>query len=194
MKTYEQFNQELNEVAGAIRAVKGLSRVMRAGPTFKAVKNVGPTTKMFHGTTSDVAKKVVTQGFKSATGSYPFDGGKRMAKYYKKFKPYREPNRAYVTSDKGGAEAYARMRANAKNKEFLRKIGIRKKVEPVVQDVTVPKSDLRQAVNKTEFTVATKNIQPNKVNNVKDPFSNEKRKQGREFIKRTRKDGDLHTA
>ena len=37
MKTYEQFNQELNEVAGAIRAVKGLSRVMRAGPTFKAV-------------------------------------------------------------------------------------------------------------------------------------------------------------
>tara|TARA_Y100000992_G_C21090573_1_gene407770 strand:+ start:54 stop:638 length:585 start_codon:yes stop_codon:yes gene_type:complete len=194
MKTYKQFNQELNEVAGAIRAVRGLSRVMRAGPTFKAVKNVGSTTRMFHGTTSDVAKKVATQGFKSATGKYAFDGGKKMASYYKKFKPYREPNRAYVTSDRGGAEAYARMRANAKNKEFLRKIGIRKKVEPVVQDVTVPKGDLRQAVNKTEFTVATKNIQPNKVNKVKDPFSNEKRKQGREFIKRTRKDGDLHTA
>ena len=86
------------------------------------------------------------------------------------------------------------MRANEKNKEFLRKIGIRKKVEPVVQDVTVPKSDLRQAVNKTEFTVATKNIQPNKVNKVKDPFSNEKRKQGREFIKRTRRDGDMYSA
>ena len=127
MKTYKQFSQELNEVAGAVRAVRGLSRVMRAGPTFKAVKNVGPTTRMFHGTTSDVAKKVATQGFKSATGSYAFDGGKRMASYYKKFKPYREPNRAYVTSDRGGAEAYARMRANAKNKEFLRKIGIEKK-------------------------------------------------------------------
>ena len=127
MKTYEQFNQELNEVAGAIRAVKGLSRVMRAGPTFKAVKNVGPTTKMFHGTTSDVAKKVTTQGFKSATGSYAFDGGKRMASYYKKFKPYREPNRAYVTSDKGGAEAYAKLTAKIENKKLLRRLGIRKK-------------------------------------------------------------------
>ena len=86
------------------------------------------------------------------------------------------------------------MRANEKNKEFLRKIGIRKKVEPVVQDVTVPKSDLRQAVNKTEFTVATKNIQPNKIKKVKDPFSDEKRKQGRDFIKRTRRDGDMHSA
>ena len=40
MKTYEQFNQELNEVAGAIRAVRGLSRVVR--PSFKAVKNTRP--------------------------------------------------------------------------------------------------------------------------------------------------------
>ena len=93
MKTYKQFSQELNEVAGAIRAVRGLSRVMRAGPTFKAVKNVGPTTKMFHGTTSDVAKKVATQGFKSATGSYAFDGGKKMASYYKKFKPIKKTNK-----------------------------------------------------------------------------------------------------
>ena len=191
MKTYEQFSQELNEVAGAIKAVRGLSRVMRAGPSFKAVKNVGSTTKMFHGTTSDVAKKVATQGFKSATGNI-----NKIKDYNRKFYTGKsfEPGRAFVTSDKGGAEAYARMRANAKNKEFLRKIGLRKKVDPVVQDVTVPKSDLRQAVNKTEFTVSTKNIQPNKVNKVKDPFSNEKRKQGREFIKRTRKDGDLHTA
>ena len=191
MKTYEQFSQELNEVAGAIKAVRGLSRVMRAGPSFKAVKNVGSTTKMFHGTTSDVAKKVATQGFKSATGNI-----NKIKDYNRKFYTGKsfEPGRAFVTSDKGGAEAYARMRANTKNKEFLRKIGLRKKVEPVVQDVTVPKSDLRQAVNKTEFTVATKNIQPNKVKKVKDPFSDEKRKQGREFIKRTRKDGDLHTA
>jgi len=191
MKTYEQFSQELNEVAGAIKAVRGLSRVMRAGPAFKAVKNVGSTTKMFHGTTSDVAKKVATQGFKSATGNI-----NKIKDYNRKFYTGKsfEPGRAFVTSDKGGAEAYARMRANTKNKEFLRKIGLRKKVEPVVQDVTVPKSDLRQAVNKTEFTVATKNIQPNKVKKVKDPFSDEKRKQGREFIKRTRKDGDLHTA
>ena len=191
MKTYEQFSQELNEVAGAIKAVRGLSRVMRAGPAFKAVKNVGSTTKMFHGTTSDIAKKIGTQGFKSATGNI-----NKIKDYNRKFYTGKsfEPGRAFVTSDKGGAEAYARMRANTKNKEFLRKIGLRKKVEPVVQDVTVPKSDLRQAVNKTEFTVATKNIQPNKVKKVKDPFSDEKRKQGREFIKRTRKDGDLHTA
>ena len=188
MKTFEQFQVELNE----IRALRSLSRVMRAGPTFKASIPKGvPTRNLYHGTSSNFASKIRTQGLASATGNY-----KNIADYNKQFYKGRsfEPGRAFVTSDKGGAEAYARMRANTKNKEFLRKIGLRKKVEPVVQDVTVPKSDLRQAVNKTEFTVATKNIQPNKVKKVKDPFSDEKRKQGREFIKRTRKDGDLHTA
>ena len=38
MKTFEQFNQELNEVAGAIKAVRSLSRVVK--PSFKAVKNL----------------------------------------------------------------------------------------------------------------------------------------------------------
>ena len=36
MKTYKQFSQELNEVAGAIKAIKGLSRVIK--PSVKTVK------------------------------------------------------------------------------------------------------------------------------------------------------------
>ena len=114
MKTYKQFSQELNEVAGAIRAVRGLSRVMRAGPAFKAVKNVGSTTKMFHGTTSDIAKKIGTQGFKSATGNI-----NKIKDYNRKFYTGKsfEPGRAFVTDSRKGAEAYAKMTAKAENQK-----------------------------------------------------------------------------
>ena len=43
MKTYKQFSQELNEVAGAIKVIKGLSRVIK--PSVKTVKNVGKVFK-----------------------------------------------------------------------------------------------------------------------------------------------------
>ena len=81
MKTYKQFSQEINEVAGAIRAVRGLSRVMRAGPRFKAVMPKGVSTRnLYHGTSSNFANKIRTQGLASATGNV-----NKVKDYNKKF-------------------------------------------------------------------------------------------------------------
>ena len=184
MKTFEQFQVELQEIA----AVRNLSRVMRAGPTFKAAIPKGvPTRNLYNGTSSNFANKIRTQGLASATGNI-----NRIKDYNKKFYKdmYFEPGRAYVTDSRKGAEAYAKLTAKAENKKLLRRLGIRKKVKPEVVRVTTPKDDLRQAVNRNEFTANVKTIQPSssaKVRNMSDREANE-------FIRRTRKSGDLHTA
>ena len=184
MKTFEQFNVELNE----IRSLRTLSRVVRAGPTFKAAIPKGvPTRNLYHGTSSNLASKIRTQGLASSTGNY-----KNVADYNKKFYAGRsfEPGRAFVTDSGKGADAYAIMTAKVENKKLLRRLGLRKKVKPEVVRVTVPKDDLRQSVNRNEFTANIKTIQPSsskKVNNMSS-------KEANEFIRRTRKTGDLHTA
>ena len=188
MKTYKQFSQELNEVAGAIRAVRGLSRVMRAGPRFKAVIPKGVSTRnLYHGTSSNFANKIRTQGLASATGNV-----NKVKDYNKKFYKdrYFEPGRAYVTDSRKGAEAYAKLTAKIENKKLLRRLGIRKKVTPEVVRVTTPKDDLRQAVNRNEFTANVKTIQPSSIAKVRNMSD----KEANEFIRRTRKGGDLHTA
>ena len=184
MKTFEQFNVELNE----IRSLRTLSRVMRAGPKFKAsIPTNVPTRNLYHGTSSNFASKIRTQGLASATGNI-----NKIKDYNKKF--YKgmsfEPGRAYVTDSGKGADAYAIMTAKAENKKLLRRLGLRKKVKPEVVRVTVPKDDLRQAVNRNEFTANIKTIQPSSSKKVNNMTS----KQANEFIRRTRKTGDLHTA
>ena len=85
---------------------------------------------------------------------------------------------------------FYKLTAKAENKKLLRRLGIQKKVKPEVVRVTTPKDDLRQAVNRNEFTANVKTIQPSssaKVRNMSD-------KEANEFIRRTRKTGDLHTA
>ena len=82
------------------------------------------------------------------------------------------------------------MTAKAENKKLLRRLGIRKKVKPEVVRVTTPKDDLRQAVNRNEFTANVKTIQPSSVAKVRNMSD----KEANEFIRRTRKGGDLHTA
>ena len=184
MKTFEQFQVELNEV----RALRSLSRVMRAGPKFKAsIPTNVPTRNLYHGTSSNFANKIRTQGLASATGNI-----KNIADYNKKFYKdmYFEPGRAFVTDSRKGAEAYAKLTAKSENKKLLRRLGIRKKVKPEVVRVTTPKDDLRQAVNRNEFTANVKTIQPSssaKVGNMSD-------KEANEFLRRTRRSGDLHTA
>ena len=65
MKTFEQFQVELNEVS----ALRSLSRVMRAGPKFKAYIPTNVSTRnLYHGTSSNFANKIRTQGLASATG------------------------------------------------------------------------------------------------------------------------------
>ena len=113
MKTFEQFQVELQEIA----AVRNLSRVMRAGPTFKAAIPKGvPTRNLYHGTSSNFANKIRTQGLASATGNI-----NRIKDYNKKF--YKgmsfEPGRAFVTDSGKGADAYAIMTAKAENKKLL---------------------------------------------------------------------------
>ena len=184
MKTFEQFNIELNEIAG----LRNLSRIMRAGPTFKAAIPKGvPTRNLYHGTSSNFANKIRTQGLASATGNY-----KNIADYNKQFYKGRsfEPGRAFVTDSGKGADAYAIMTAKAENKKLLRRLGLRRKVKPEVVRVTVPKDDLRQAVNRNEFTANVKTIQPSSSKKV----SNMTSKDANEFIRRTRRTGDLHTA
>ena len=121
MKTFEQFQVELQEIA----AVRNLSRVMRAGPTFKAAIPKGvPTRNLYHGTSSNFANKIRTQGLASATGNI-----NRIKDYNKKFYKdrYFEPGRAFVTDSRKGAEAYAKLTAKIENKKLLRRLGIRKK-------------------------------------------------------------------
>ena len=184
MKTFEQFNIELNEIAG----LRNLSRIMRAGPTFKAAIPKGvPTRNLYHGTSSNFANKIRTKGLASATGNY-----KNIEDYNKQFYKGRsfEPGRAFVTDSGKGADAYAIMTAKAENKKLLRRLGIRKKVTPEVVRVTTPKDDLRQAVNRNEFTANVKTIQPSssaKVRNMSD-------KEAIDFLRRTRRSGDLLTA
>ena len=180
MKTFEQFNIELNEIAG----LRNLSRIMRAGPTFKAAIPKGvPTRNLYHGTSSNFADKIRTQGLASATGNY-----KNIADYNKQFYKGRsfEPGRAFVTDSGKGADAYAIMTAKAENKKLLRRLGLRRKVKPEVVRVTVPKDDLRQAVNRNEFTANINTIQPSSSKKV----SNMTSKDANEFIRRTRRTGD----
>tara|TARA_B100001989_G_C24294669_1_gene342767 strand:+ start:42 stop:608 length:567 start_codon:yes stop_codon:yes gene_type:complete len=188
MKSFENFNQELNEIRGITSLTRGLGRGFRAGPAFKASipKNIS-TRNLYHGTSSNFANKIKTQGLTSATGSY-----KNIADYNKKFYTGKsfEPNRAFVTDNRRGAEAYAELTARAENKKFLRRIGLRKKVKPEVVRVTTPADDLRQAVNRNEFTANVKTIQP--VSSYTPKNTNPK--SANEFLRRTRKGGDLHTA
>ncbi len=200
MKTYTEFINEAKQLdenklklakmafKGITKLTKSLSKSMRAGPKFKAsIPSNVPTVNLYHGTSSNLANKIRTQGLASATGNI-----NKIKDYNKKF--YKgmsfEPGRAYVTDSGKGADAYAIMTARAQNRGLLRRLGIRKKVKPEVVRVTVPKSDLRQAVNRNEFTANIKTIQPSSSKKVSDMTG----KEANEFIRRTRKSGDLHSS
>ena len=210
MKTFEQFqtdSQQLDEGLGTVAKVamkgitklakksfaKGLSKSMRSGPKFQSMAQkgtrglTGKTRTLYHGTSSDIAKRAQVKGLSSRTSEI---GSRNMQKtidswekYAKKtgdktFKrPYFERGRSYVTTDKFDAETYARKTADLKNKGFFRKIGLRKKVEPVIMKVSVPKKDMRVAkMAGKEYTVATKNVQPKSVEKVGGKLKDEARK------------------
>ena len=211
MKTFQQFqldSQQLDEGLGTVAKiamkgitklakksfVKGLSKSMRAGPKFQSMTQkgarglTGKVKTIYHGTSSDIAKRAQVKGLKSGTSNV---GSRNMVKsidswedYAKKTgdknykRPYFERGRTYVTKDKFDAETYARQTTDTKNKGFLRKIGLRKKVEPVIMKVNVPKKDMRAAkMPGKEYTVATQNIQPKSVKKVGGKLKDEVRKQ-----------------
>ena len=136
MKTYEQFNKELNEVAGAIRAVRGLSRVMRAGP---AVKNLTTpfknSVRMYHGTTAKSAANIMKKGFTPTQTVNP-----------KNFST--ELSNIYATNNPKRAEYYAKMIAKNKGDK------------PSILAVDVKKSNIRKGVRGDEFVVPVSNTRP----------------------------------
>ena len=210
MKTFKQFqsdSQQLDEGLGTVAKVamkgitklakksfaKGLSKSMRSGPKFQSMAQkgtrglTGKTRTLYHGTSSDIAKRAQVKGLSSRTSEIgsrnmqkTIDGWENYAKKTgdKTFKrPYFERGRAYVTTDKLDAETYARKTADLKNKGLLRRIGLRKKVEPVIVKVSVPKKDMRVAkMAGKEYTVATKNVQPKSVEKVGGKLKDEARK------------------
>ena len=136
MKTYKQFNQELNEVAGAIKAVRGLSRVMRAGP---AVKNLTTpfknSVRMYHGTTAKSAANIMKKGFTPTQTVNP-----------KNFST--ELSNIYATNNPKRAEYYAKMIAKNKGDK------------PSILAVDVKKSNIRKGVRGDEFVVPVSNTRP----------------------------------
>ena len=210
MKTYKQFvteARELDEGLGTAAKiamkginkiakksfVKGLSKSMRAGPKFQSMTPkgtrglTGKVRTLYHGTSSDIAKRAQIKGLSSRTTELGSRGMVKTIddweKYAKKIgdksfkRPYYERGRAFVTTDKFDAETYARKTADLKNKGFFRKIGLRKKVEPVIMKVNVPKKDMRVAkMAGKEYTVATQNVQPKSVEKVGGKLKDETRK------------------
>ena len=211
MKTYKEFvteARELDEGLGtaakiALKGItklakksfaKGLSKSMRSGPKFQSMTQkgvrglTGKTRTLYHGTSSDIAKRAQVKGLSSRTSEVGSRGMQKTIDSWEKYarqtgdktfkRPYYERGRAFVTTDKFDAETYARKTADLKNKGLLRRIGLRKKVEPVIMKVSVPKKDMRVAkMAGKEYTVATQNVQPKSVEKVGGKLKDEARKQ-----------------
>ena len=136
MKTFEQFNQELNEVAGAIRAVRGLSRVMRSGPAVKNLKTpFTNSVRMYHGTTAKNAANIMKKGFTQTQTVNPKNFSTELSNVYQTTNPKR-------------AEYYAKLIAKIKGDK------------PSILAVDVNKSNIRKGVRGDEFVVPVKNTRP----------------------------------
>ena len=136
MKTFEQFNQELNEVAGAIRAVRGLSRAMRSGP---AVKNLTTpfknSVRMYHGTTAKNAANIMKRGFTPTQTVNPKNFSTELSNVYQTTNPKR-------------AEYYANLMSKVR------------KDKPTILAVDVNKKNIRKGVRGDEFVVPVSDTRP----------------------------------
>ena len=132
MKTFEQFQVELQEIA----AVRNLSRVMRAGPTFKAAIPKGvPTRNLYHGTTAKNAANIMKRGFTPTQTVNPKNFSTELSNVYQTTNPKR-------------AEYYANLMAKVKGDK------------PSILAVDVKKSNIRKGVRGDEFVVPVKNTRP----------------------------------
>ena len=145
MKTYKQFSQELNEVAGAIKAVRSLSRVVK--PSFKAVKNLVSKPKpkpsdyarMYHGTTEKAAKNILKTGMRGSRKNPVSSGVYDNSAIFKR--------RGFVTNDPDIARQYTMQH------EYLGK-------KPDIVAVKVLKKNLKKGTNPGEYTAPVKDIKP----------------------------------
>ena len=132
MKTFEQFNVELNE----IRALKSLSRVMRAGPSVKTLKTpFTNSVRMYHGTTAKNAANIMKRGFTPTQTINP-----------KNFSA--ELSNVYQTTNPSRADYYAKLMAKIR------------KDKPTILAVDVKKSNIRKGVRGDEFVVPVSDTRP----------------------------------
>ena len=132
MKTFEQFKVELNE----IRALKSLSRVMRAGPSVKTLKTPFPNSvRMYHGTTAKNAANIMKRGFTPTQTINP-----------KNFSA--ELSNVYQTTNPSRADYYAKLMAKIR------------KDKPTILAVDVKKSNIRKGVRGDEFVVPVSDTRP----------------------------------
>ena len=136
MKTFEQFNQELNEVAGAMRAVRGLSRVMRSGPAVKNLKTpFTNSVRMYHGTTAKNAANIMKRGFTPTQTVNPKNFSTELSNVYQTTNPKR-------------AEYYANLMSKIR------------KDKPTILAVDVNKKNIRKGVRGDEFVVPVSDTRP----------------------------------
>ena len=133
MKTFEQFQIELNE----IRALRSLSRVMRAGP-FKAVKP-SDYARMYHATTEKAAKNILKTGMRGSSKNPVSSGVYDNSAIFKR--------RGFVTNDPDIARQYTMQH------EYLGK-------KPDIVAVKVLKKNLKKGTNPGEYTAPVKDIKP----------------------------------
>ena len=147
MKTYKQFSQQLNEVAGAFRAVRSLSRVARVSPSFKAVKNLisrpkpvaSDYVRMYHGTTEKAAKNILKTGMRGSRKNPVSSGVYDNSAIFKR--------RGFVTDSPNITKDYTMQH------EYLGK-------KPDIVAVKVLKKNLKKGTNPGEYTAPVKDIKP----------------------------------
>ena len=132
MKTFEQFNVELNEIAG----LRNLSRIMRAGPSVKTLKTpFTNSVRMYHGTTAKNAANIMKRGFTPTQTINP-----------KNFSA--ELSNVYQTTNPSRADYYAKLMAKIR------------KDKPTILAVDVKKSNIRKGVRGDEFVVPVSDTRP----------------------------------
>ena len=132
MKTFEQFQMELNEV----RFLRSLSRNVRSGPAIKNLKTpFNNSVRMYHGTTAKNAANIMKRGFTPTQTVNPKNFSTELSNVYQTTNPKR-------------AEYYANLMAKVKGDK------------PSILAVDVNKSNIRKGVRGDEFVVPVKNTRP----------------------------------
>ena len=132
MKTFEQFQIELNEV----RFLRTLSRNVRSGPAIKNLKTpFNNSVRMYHGTTASNAANIMKRGFTPTQTVNPKDFSTELSNVYQTTNPKRaDYNAKHMAKVKGD--------------------------KPSILAVDVKKSNIRKGVRGDEFVVPVSNTRP----------------------------------
>ena len=132
MKTFEQFQMELNEV----RFLRSLSRNVRSGPAIKNLKTpFNNSVRMYHGTTAKNAANIMKRGFTPTQTVNPKNFSTELSNVYQTTNPKR-------------AEYYAKLMSKIR------------KDKPTILAVDVKKSNIRKGVRGDEFVVPVSDTRP----------------------------------